>query len=173
MAIDLTLKSVQLTNRDAVPRTKNNPGLGSGSREKVAIGHIASVTAALSITSVIRLVQVPSNCIVVNILFQSAAQGAGAFSLGVYRTPADGGLVAFTSSDQFFATAISAASAVVLADVVNESTTYTIAKQSQPLWQAIGMAADPMCALDICAVVTTTDVTTGTGALGIKVKYVD
>jgi hypothetical protein len=173
MAIDITLKGTAITNRDATPRVLNNPGQGSGARLKTAIGHIASVTAALSITSIIRLVEIPSNAIVTQILFQSAAQGAGAFSLGVYRTTADGGAVAFTSSDQFFATAISAAAAVVLADVVNESTTYTIAKQSQPIWQAIGMAADPHCMFDICAVVTTTDVTTGTGALGIKVKYVD
>jgi hypothetical protein len=173
MAVDLTLKSVQLTNREATPKVMNNPGLGGGGREKVVVGHIASVTASLSITSVIRLVEVPANAVVTGLWFQSAAQTAGAFSIGVYRTPSDGGLVAFTSSDQFFATAISAASAVVLTDVLNESTTNTIAKQSQPLWQAIGMASNPNCMLDICAVVTTTDVTTGTGALGIKVRYVD
>jgi len=173
MAIDLTLKGTAITNREATPRVLNNPGLGGGGRLKIAIGHIASVTAALSITSIIRLVEVPSNAVVSSILFQSAAQGAGAFSIGVFRTLQDGGLVAATSADQFFATAINCASAVVLADVVNESTTYTIAKQSQPLWQAIGMTTDPKSMLDICAVVTTTDVTTGTGALGLKVVYVD
>ncbi len=42
----------------------------------------------------------------------------------------------------------------------------------QPLWQWAGASADPKCMYDIAAVVTTTDVTTGTGALGVKVQYV-
>src|SRR6185295_19805130 len=117
-----------LTNREASPRVLNNPGLGGGARLKCAIGHIASVTAALSITSVIRLVEVPSGAIVTRVEFQSAAQTAGKFDIGVYRNNSDGGLVAFTSSNAFFGTAIDAASAVVLTDVTNESTTYTIAK---------------------------------------------
>ena len=169
MAIDLTLKSAQLTNREATPRVLNNPGLGEGAVEKCVIGHIASVTASLSITSIIRLVQVPSNAIVTALLFQSAAQGAGKFDSGVYRTNTDGGAVV---DQDYFATAVDCASAVVQTDEFNESTTNTIAKQSQPLWQAIGMTSDPKSDLDICATVVTTDVTTGTGALGIKARYV-
>lgn len=173
MAIDLTLKGTALANRESTPRVLNNPGLGSGARLKCAIGHLASVTAALSITSVIRLVEIPSSAVVTRVEFQSAAQGAGKFDIGVYRNNADGGLVAFTSSNAFFATAVDCASAVVITDDTNESTTYTIAKQNQPIWQAIGMAADPKSTLDVCATVVTTDVTTGTGAIGIKVYYVD
>ncbi len=47
----------------------------------------------------------------------------------------------------------------------------TIAKRNQPLWQAIGLTSDPKTSLDICATVHTTDVTTGTGALGALVTY--
>lgn len=172
MAIDLTLKSTAITNREATPRVLNSPGLGSGGRHKTAVGHLASVTAALSITSVIRLVSIPSNAVVTSVVFGSAAQGAGKFDIGVYRTNSDGGLVAFTSSNSFFAAAVDCASAVAMALVANASVN-TIAKQSQPIWQAIGMAADPKSDLDICATVVTTDVTTGTGAIGIKVGYVD
>src|SRR5689334_1023260 len=169
MAIDLTLKGTAITNREATPRVLNNPGMGSGSQEYVACGYLASVTAALSITSVIRLVSIPSNSIVTALLFQSAAQGAGKFDIGVYRNNSDGGAVV---DQDFFATAVDCASAVVQTDELNESTTNTIAKQHQPLWQALGMSADPKSMLDIALTVVATDVTTGTGAVGIKTRYV-
>ena len=54
---------------------------------------------------------------------------------------------------------------------MNESTTYTIAKQSQRLWEALGMTSDPKSTLDV-ALTVGTDITTGTGAVGIKVRYV-
>ena len=170
MAVDLTLKGVQITNREATPRVLNNPGLGEGGRAKVAYGHLASVTASLSITSIIRLIALPSNAVVTDLRITSAAQGAGAFDVGVYRTNGDGGAVV---DQDFFATAVSCASAVVNVDVLNESTTNTIAKQGQPLWQAAGMASDPKSTLDIALTVAGTDVTTGTGAIALRAVYVD
>ncbi len=168
MAIDLTLKGVQITNREATPSVINNPGLGAGAMEYCAAGHLLSVTAALSATSVIRLVEVPSNAIVSGLHFQSAAQAGGTFDIGVYRNNKDGGAVV---DADFFATAVAVTSAVVQTDVLNESTTNTIAKQSQPLWQALGMTSDPKSTLDI-ALTVATDITTGTGAVALKARYV-
>jgi hypothetical protein len=168
MAIDLTLKGTAITNREATPPVLNNPGLGEAAVEKCVVGHLASVTAALSATSVIRLVEVPSNAVVTQVMFQSAAQAGGTFDIGVYRNNKDGGAVV---DADFFATAVAVTSAVVLTDVTNESTTYTIAKQSQALWQALGMTSDPKSTLDI-ALTVATDITTGTGAVGLKARYV-
>jgi hypothetical protein len=168
MAVDLTLKSPALTNREATPPVLNNPGLGSGADVKVAFGHLASVTAALSITSIIRLVEVPSNAIIHRVSFQSAAQGAGKFDLGLYRNNKDAGAVV---DQDFFATAVDCTSAVAITDETNESGTNTIAKQAQPIWQAAGMTADPKSTLDVAATVVTTDVTTGTGAIAVRVWY--
>lgn len=173
MAVDLTLKSLAITNREATPRTANSAGAGGGGILREVSSHIASVTASLSVTSVIRLVSVPSNAVVKSIRVSSEAQTAGAFSIGVYRTNADGGLVAAANADQFFTAALSCASAVIDQECVMKATSLnTIAKRNQPLWQAIGMTADPGKDLDICATVTTTPVTTGTGALGCTVQYV-
>lgn len=169
MAIDLTLKGVEISNREATPRVLNKPGLGEGAVEKTAYGYLASVPASLSITSVIRLVSIPSNAIITGLYLQSAAQTAGKFDVGLYRTNGDGGAVV---DQDFFATAVDCASAVVITDVLNESGTNTIAKQSQPIWQAAGMSADPKSQLDIALTVVTTDVTTGTGAISLRVKYV-
>lgn len=168
MAIDLTLKGVEITNREATPPVLNNPGLGSGGIEKTAVGHLVSVTASLSGTSVIRLVEVPSNAIMTGLEFASAAQGGGTFDIGVYRNNKDGGAVV---DADFFASAVAVTSAVVITGVLNESTTNTIVKQSQPLWQALGMATDPKATLDI-ALTVATDITTGTGAVGLKARYV-
>ena len=169
MAIDLTLKGTAITNREATPPVLSNPGLGVGGIEKCAYGYLASVTASLSITSIIRLVEVPSNAIVTDLRLTSAAQAAGAFDVGVYRNSKDGGAVV---DADLFGSAVSCASAVVNSDVLNESTNNTIAKQSQPLWQAAGLSVDPKSTLDIALTVASTDVTTGTGAVGLKVRYV-
>lgn len=172
MAIDLTLKSTAITNREAGPRVDNNPGQGGATRVNRVYGYLASVTASLSATSVIRLVEVPSGAIVTSVKVTSGAQTAGKFNIGVYRKNQDGGLVAAASSDAFFTTDLDCASAVIDQECVMKATSAnTLAKRNQPLWQAIGMAADPKTGLDICATVHTTDVTTGTGALGVVVDY--
>lgn len=170
MAVDLTLKGTAITNREATPRVLNNPGLGEGARRKCGYGYLASVTAALSIGSIIRLVSVPSNAVVQWLSIQSGAQGAGSFDVGLYRTNGDGGAVV---DADFFAAAVDCTSAVVETDILNQSTTNTIAKQGQPIWQAAGMSSDPKAVLDICATVASVDVTTGTGALSLRVRYTD
>jgi len=169
MAIDLTLKSVAITNREATPRVANDVGSGGAGIVREVSNYIASVTASLSITSIIRLVEVPSNCRISSIKLFSGAQTAGAFDIGLYRTNGDGGAVV---DQDLFGSAVSCASAVAGTDVILESGQTTIAEMHQPLWQWAGASADPKCMYDICAVVTGTDVTTGTGALGVKVQYV-
>jgi len=169
MAVDLTLKSTAITNRQATPPVLNDPGQGDGATEKCVFGYLASVTASLSITSVIRLIQIPSNAIVTDLRLSSGAQTAGAFDIGVYRTNADGGAVV---DADLFGSAVSCASAVLNVDVLGESTVNTIAKQNQQLWEAAGMSADPRTDLDIALTVATTDVTTGTGAIALRARYV-
>ena len=169
MAIDLTLKSVAITNREATPRVANDAGSGGAGIVREVSNYIASVTASLSITSIIRLVEVPSNCRISSIKLFSGAQTAGAFDIGLYRTNGDGGAVV---DQDLFGSAVSCASAVAGTDVILESGQTTIAEMHQPLWQWAGASADPKCMYDICAVVTTTDVTTGAAPLGVKVQYV-
>ena len=172
MAVDLTLKSTYITDREATPKVLHNPGQGGIGTSQSAWGYIASVTASLSATSVIRFVDVPSNAVVHSVLVSSDAQTAGKFNIGVYRTNGDGGLVAAASADSFFTTDLDCASAVIDQECVMKATSgNTIAKRAQPLWQAIGMTTDPGGRLDICATCHTTAVTTGTGAMGILVKY--
>ena len=170
MAIDLTLKSVSITAREASPPTLNSPGAGGQALVKHISGYLASVTASLSATSVIRMCEVPSNAVLVGLWFQSAAQVAGKFDIGVYRNNRDGGAVV---DQDFFATDIDCASAVTRTDVLNESTLNTLVKQMLPLWSAAGLTSDPGGTLDLALTVHTTDVTTGTGAVKLDAFYVE
>lgn len=173
MAIDLTLKSTAITNRDASPVVMAQPSSGGAGIVKSVYGTLASVTASLSATSIIRLCEVPSNARVTSVKVSSGAQTAGKFNVGVYRNTRDGGALAFTSSDSHFTTDLDCASAVVDQECVSKATTAnTLAKRGQPLWQAIGMAADPCSTLDIALTVHTTDITTGTGAVAADVQFV-
>lgn len=164
-----TLVSVGITNRNATPPVLNTAGQAGGAAPLYEVfDGVASVTASASVGSTIRCVSVPSNAVVSEVRLFSEAQGAGAFDIGVYRNSRDGGAVV---DADFFGSAVSCASAVLGTDVTQESTVNTIAKMKQPLWQAAGLTEDPKGELDIVATCATTAVTTGTGALAIKVKY--
>ena len=169
MAVDLTLKGTATTNRQANPRVLNNPGLGQGAVEQCVYDVLASVPASLSGTSIIRLGWVPSNAIITDMRLSSDAQTAGAFDIGVYRTNNDGGAVV---SVALFGSAVSVAAAVVNSDVLNESTTNTLVKQGQRLWQAAGMTVDPKADLDL-ALTCTTAVTTGLGAIALRTRFIE
>jgi hypothetical protein len=171
MAIDLTLKSTAITNREATPRVLNNAGTGGYGIVRGTQGYLASVTAALSITSVIRMCEIDAYAIMDSLAIQSAAQTAGKVDIGLYRTNADGGAVV---DADFFASAVDLANAVAITDVLNESTSNTIAKQYLPLWNAAGVSTAPApgTKYDICLTVVTTDFTTAAGAVGVKARYI-
>jgi hypothetical protein len=177
MAVD-HVKSTIITNLDASPAVIPTAGEGGPAPIKRNEGY-ATAVAASSVGATYQLVRVPSNCKVKSLEFESAAQGAGAFDLGVYyATDGEGGkptslLAANAISQALFASAIDCSSAVGITNVTNESGTYTIDKRSMPLWQAAGLSADPGGYFDIVATVATTAVTTGTGRFGTSVSYTD
>jgi hypothetical protein len=165
MAVDLTLKSVELTNRDSTPSVLNDPGKGGITALKTVSGYLASVTASLSITSIIRFCEVPAHAYVKRTRTFSGAQTAGKFDIGVYNK---GGAVI---DADFFNAALDCASAVNgTTDVL---TVYTLAKRRQRLWEALGVTTEPApgTLYEVAATVVTTDVTTGTGAMAVEVDY--
>jgi len=167
MAIDLTLKSASVTNNVATPLVLNTAGAGAPA-PLFTVDDYKAVTAALSITSRIRLVRLPSTCKVKSVIFESEAQGAGKFDVGLYYS--EGGAVI---DADFFASAVDCASAVVPTEIVHESGVYTLDERVLPLWQAAGLTSDPGGHFDVVATVVTTDVTTGTGKIGVRVNFVN
>lgn len=171
------LKSTSITNADATPVLANTAGKGAPSRVK-AVGDYVTVSASMAAGSTYRLVRIPSACVVKQVLFESEAQGAGKFQIGVYYSDStnDGTPQSVTPSTainvNLFANDIDCASAVLQTDkTYTAGASYTLDKRNQPLWQAAGLSTDPGGYFDVVATVHTTDVTTGTGKLGVLVKF--
>lgn len=161
-----TLKSTAITNRDATPKVPTNAKL-YGAPVQNGFGY-CTAAASDDTSSTYRCVAVPSNAVIRSIMLSSVAQGgSAAVDVGVYRATVDGGAVV---DQDFFGSAVSVVSAVQRSDVTNESTTNTLAKQEQPLWQAVGLSSDPGGELDIVATPTAT--MTNGGAIGLNVSYV-
>lgn len=175
MAVE-NLKATGITNLDATPFVPLTTGVGAkGFLHEV--GDYVTVSASASTTSTYKLARVPTNAKVKSVIFESEAQGAGKFDLGVnYSSSTRDGTSeanrgAVIDAD-FFASAIDCASAVTPTDVVGESGVYTLDERNKPLWQALGLTADPGGWFDVVATCVTTAVTTGTGKMGVSVRFV-
>lgn len=166
-------KSTAITNRDATPPVINDGRIERGVL-KSGVGSVA-VGAADSATSFYPLVSVPSSAMIRAV---RATNPAGmttlAGNVGVFKNTKNSGgsttgVAANTGSDTIFASAASFASAQNHAPV---DALFTSDKREQPLWQAIGLTADPMTTFDIGIVVTTAN-TGAAGRAGLEVQYVD
>lgn len=169
------LKSTPVTNDDATPIVPNTTGEGGKGYIVEVDGYVTAV-AADSIDTTYRFVRVPTTAKIKSVTLESEAQAAGAIDIGVYYPTtgktAKADLAANAIDQDFFASAVSIAALVTPTNVVNESTTYSLDKRTQPLWQAVGLTSDPTGFFDIVATVTTA-ITTGTGKVGLRVSYVD
>lgn len=180
MTIGPTQKTAYITNSDASPRVATTAGLGAPYETQVADGYVTPAAADAAGTLYL-MVRVPSHAVIKNIVIASEAQGAGKVDCGVYypdnivdmapSNSANLGLVV-PSCINLFATDVDLASKVSPTDITFQSANYTFDKWFQPLWQACGLTVDPGGKLDIVLTVHTTDVTTGTGKVYLRVGFV-
>lgn len=162
-----TLLSTYITNRDATPRvTTDSHHAGAVLRE--AFGQV-NVTTGMTSGSIYRMVQVPANARIREVIVTNPAHGASsAFDVGLYKTTVDGGAVV---DADFFASALACTSANSGVDVTAESGVYTLDEYEKALWDAAGMSAAPASGyLDIC--LTNTATNAGTARIGVLVRYV-
>jgi hypothetical protein len=169
-------KSTMIANRDATPKILTDAYVANGEVLE-AEGYVAPASGD-SAGSQYKLVSMPSNARLSSLILQcTALGGAAAIDVGVFwpttlvggggLNPANAGLAI---AENFFVAAQSVVTALGPTEVENQSGSYTIPKQELPLWQAIGMAADPGIDLDIVASV---NVAIGAnGFLGLKARYV-
>lgn len=158
-------KSTIITNRDATPVVFAN----SVNQKAQINGSYAYVTFASgdSANSIGRILSVPSNARVHSLhVVCGALGGSCAGDIGVYRNTKDGGAVV---DADFFASAVSFVSALTHTDVINESGVNNVTKQSQPIWQALGLTEDPQSTFDIC--VTLTADTAANNSIGLALGY--
>lgn len=180
------LKSAQITALDTVQPGGDitSTGYGAPGMLRSVSGFVTTVSGDAS-GSTYQMVRVPTNASIKQVLFSVQAMSAGAFDIGVYYstssidgTPAGNTtltVVPGTSSKTFFASQISAASAVAQTDETFQnaatSTAYQQSQLNKRLWDALGLATDPGGFFDIVCTCDTTAVTTG-ALMSLTVNYV-
>jgi hypothetical protein len=165
-------KSTAVTNADAATQTNISLKIAGG-RLRESVGTVEAVNGD-SIGSTFRLARIRSNDRVSRVMLSCDAISSCAGDVGIYDIAAIGGAVV---DADFFASAQSLASALVNADVTHEADAadagagFGHADVEKPLWQALGLAADPYKLYDIA--VTLTAAAAANGTIAMKVQYVN
>ena len=165
----VSVSSTIITNRDASPRVLNNSRISKGSL--VSVAATAEVAATDNIGSIYKLVSIPSNARVGQLLLSCDSLGtAGAANVGIYQTTENGSAVVDVD---FFALTQSLTTALKNSDITFQANgagaSNDVAKIEMPLWQAMGLTADTKRDYDICATLTTAPISAGT--LSIQCSY--
>lgn len=160
----VAVKSTQITNRDAVPRVPID-GRVQGGSVKGARG-TAAVANGDSIGSTYRLCSVPSNALVKSAALSCTAITTCAGDIGLYRTTQDGGAVV---DADFFKAAQSLAAALARSEV-GQGNVMSVANLEKPIWQLLGLSADPQLMYDV--VITLTAAAASAGNVAMDVDWV-
>ena len=157
------LKSGFITNRDASPSvlTTANPG-----QVRTAFGKVEC--AGGDAASTYRLCEVPSNAKRVRCFFACDDLGTGTtMDVGLFQTTANGGAVV---DQDFFASAIDVATAAVgITEITFERDATLIDEIEKPLWERLGLSADPQRTYDVVGV---SGAAAATGTMAVWVEFV-
>lgn len=159
--------STLISNRAATPRVANDPWT-HGKLKTTGVG-IVEVSTDEDAADILTFCVIPSNAVVRQVLLScDAVTSAGAMDIGLYQTADNGGAVV---DADFFASAQVVTSALSNSDVTHESGQYPIDDKNKPLWEALGLSADPQIDYVIAGTVTTD--MGGAGTLCVEAVYVD
>lgn len=163
----VTTKSGAITNRDSAPSVLSNMNIAGGTLKEM-VGTLESVSGD-NIGSKYIFGSIPSNARVSQVLLYSDDVGTTTIAdFGLYHTTADGSAVV---DADFFGSAVSLKDGALNgSDITHESTAYDIDDIEKPVWQALGLSADPMCMYDVVA--TLTAASDAAGTITLKVRYV-
>lgn len=161
-------KSTAITNADTASQKLNSTRLQEG-RMKESVGTVAAANGD-SIASIYRFARIPSGARVSEVILLCDAITSGAGDVGLYDVPTvNAGAVV---DADLFGSAVSIATAITAGtNVAHESGVYGIEDVEKPLWEALGLTADPRKLYDIA--MTLTAATTAAGDISLKVRYVD
>lgn len=166
----VSVYSTQITNRNASPRVINNSRISKGAMQ-VTCG-VAEAAIGDNIGSKYFMCSVPSNARIAQVLLSCDDVGStGTADIGLYQTTANGSAVV---DADFFASAQALTTAVANLDVTFEAlganASIDKADMEKPLWEAIGLAADPKIDYDV--VLTATEAMELAGTIALQVVYV-
>lgn len=156
-----------ISNRAATPRVANDPW-NDAKIKTTGVGSL-EVSTSEDTADELRFVRVRSNAVIKQVLLScDAVAVGGAMDVGIYQTDDNGGAV--VDADHF-ASAQVVTSALVDSNIAHESGVYGIEDKNKPLWEALGLSADPQIWYDVTGLITTD--MGGAGTVMIEVTYVD
>lgn len=163
--------STSITNSDTTPQTNNKNIISRGrAYEDVCTKELASGD---SIGSTIRCARIRSSDRISRLLLSCDAITTCAADIGIYDvTSVNSGAVIDVD---FFASAQSLAAALVNSDVTHEADAadagagFGLADVEKPIWQALGLTADPGKWYDV--VITLTAAAGSAGTVALKTQY--
>ena len=147
------VNSTWITNAVAVPKvfTDSNKSTGRVRSAKSA----ATVSATIPSGDTVRMVRVPSNARIDQVLLSTGdATTAGAINIGIWQTADNGGAV--VDADLFASALALTGGPFNNSDQTFESGEYTYAESCKPLWEVLGLSADPCREYDVVCEVSTT-----------------
>lgn len=146
----VTAKSTQITNRDATPRVLSNARVTRG--EVLHSRGACAIANGDSIGSTYIFCQIPSHAIPISVRISSPDIGTTtAADVGLYKSTADGGAV--VDADFFKAAVSLSGGALAKSEVVNGNVA-TLANGEKPIWELLGLSADPGLKYDIVLTLT-------------------
>jgi hypothetical protein len=162
------VNSTWITNAVASPVVLTDSAKSTGRLREAS--SVATVSATQASGDTIRMVRVPSNARISQVLLSTAdATTAGAIDIGIYQTIENGGAV--VDSDLFASALALTGGPFQNSDQTFESTEYTYAESALPLWEVLGLTSDSNRDYDVVLKVTTTFDAAGT-TIALKVRYV-
>lgn len=182
MAAQGNLKSAAITNLDATPALRPTAGHDGGQAPLFDItGKVGPTTDTATSGGILRVVRIPSNAIIKQVLLtQVAATTTATFDVGIDYSDnaadyaAAKNIVAGTPlNDDIFAAAYDshASPAAGWVDVTFLNSDYTPAETILPIWQAAGtgLTADPGCEMDI--ILTNRATISGAATVMVRVLF--
>lgn len=176
-----TIKSKVIANRDAVP-TVLTDAIVAKADVREAFG-VEQIPTTADIGSKVKLVSIPSSARISSIDYAVANLGLGTSALDVAAwfptavpnqsaVQAQSGVVAgaLISSSAFKANIAGVDTGIEWTDANAAISTNTLPKKNQPLWQMLGLAADPNIDIDLGFSVRTTN--SIASYVGLRARYV-
>lgn len=161
------VNSTWIGNAVATPSVLTNSNQSAG--RMMNAKSVATVSATQASGDTIRLVRVPSNARIDDVLLTTAdATTAGNINIGIWQTAENGGAV--VDADLFASALALTGGPFTRSSQLYESGEFTYAESCLPLWQVLGLSADPNREYDVVAQVSTTFDAAGT-TMVLEVLY--
>lgn len=166
------LKSTLIANRDAAPVVLTDPALGRGDTNEV-IG-CQQIPTTADVGSQVRLISVPSGARISALEYFNAQLGTSSLDIAAwYPTTVQvqsGVVAAKLISSSAFAAAIAGVDTGTVADGMGTIAQQSVQRRCQPLWQSLGLVADPNIDIDLGFTIRTTN--SIAGYVGLRARYV-